>query len=76
MLSRDYINNKMRNTHINALTAAFVAKELNNFSEPIMEFDSVTSKNESKKIGFITRHLLTGEPTHSLILQGDHYDRV
>lgn len=66
----------MRNTHMYALTAAFVAKELKNFSDPIMEFDSVTSKNELKKIGFITRHQLTGEPTHSLILQGNHYDRV
>jgi len=61
---------------MNALTSAFVAKDLKGFADPIMESDSVISKNESKRIGYITRHLLTGEPTHSLILQGEHYDRI
>lgn len=76
MLTREYLDNKMRTTHLNALTSAFVAKDLKGFSDPVLESDSVTSLNETKRIGFITRHLLTGDLTHSLTLEGEFYDRI
>jgi len=76
VLSREYLDNRMRSTHINALTSAFVVKELKGFNSPKIESDTVTSINEQKRIGFITRHQLTGDMTHSLILQGEYYDRI
>ena len=48
------------------------------FEEPAVvekELDSVISVSPSKKIAFITRHLLTTEPTHILILENEYYER-
>jgi len=38
--------------------------------------DTVISNCPSKKVAVITRHLLTGEATHALILEKEHYDRL
>jgi len=67
---------RMITFHTNSLTALFNEKDLKGFDKPKLDGDSVTSLNESKKIGFITRHLLTGESTHSLILENEFYERI
>lgn len=69
-------SDKMISMHTDSLTSVIEEKYLKGFSKPIQDGDSVTSLNENKKIAFITRHLLTGEPTHSLILEKEFYDRV
>jgi len=66
----------MISLHTECLTSYFDEKLLKCFNKPLLEGDSVTSVNESKRIAFITRHLLTGEPTHSLILEKEFYDRL
>jgi hypothetical protein len=38
--------------------------------------DSVLSHYVAKKIGFVTRHLLTAECTHSIIFEKEWYDRL
>ena len=38
--------------------------------------DSVVSNSVSKREAYITRHLLTSDATHSLILSGSFYDRL
>lgn len=67
---------RMLKSHVDSLTAAHTESILGGFSKPVLEGDTVTSLNEKKRIAHITRHLLTSEPTHSLILQGEHYDRA
>ena len=38
--------------------------------------DSVLSHSVVKKVGFITRHLLTAEVTHSIVFEREWYDRL
>jgi hypothetical protein len=38
--------------------------------------DSVLSHSISEKIGFVTRHLLTADVTHSIIFEKECYDRL
>ena len=38
--------------------------------------DSVLSHSITKKIGFVTRHLLTAECTHSIVFEQEWYDRL
>ena len=66
----------MMSSHICSLTANYSNTILKTFGKPKLEGDTVTSLNETKRIAHITRHLLTSEPTHALILQGEHYDRA
>jgi len=67
---------KMLSFHTNSLTAIYDEKVLKGFNKPKLDGDTITSVNESKKICFITRHLLTGESTHSLILENEFYERL
>ena len=67
---------RMLKSHVDSLTAIHCESILKGFDKPVLEGDSVTSRNESKRIAHITRHLLTSEPTHSIILQGEHYERA
>ena len=67
---------KMLSSHMASLSFNYSEEMLCNFSKPIVEGDSITSLYESKKIAHITRHLLTGEATHSLILKDEMYCRV
>lgn len=66
----------MINSHIDSLSACHSEKVFLSFGKPKLEGDSVTSISESKKIAHITRHLLTSEPTHSIILKDEWYDRI
>jgi len=63
-------------SHINSLSACHEEKTLQTFGKPKLEGDSVTSVSESKKIAHITRHLLTSEPTHSIILKDEWFERA
>jgi hypothetical protein len=38
--------------------------------------DSVISHSVSKKIKFVTRHLLTAEVTHSMVFDKEWYERL
>jgi hypothetical protein len=38
--------------------------------------DSVISHSITKKIGFVTRHLLTAECTHSIVFEKEWYERL
>jgi hypothetical protein len=38
--------------------------------------DSVLSHSITKKIGFVTRHLLTAETTHSIVFEKEWYERL
>ena len=38
--------------------------------------DTVVSDSPSKREAYITRHLLTCEATHALILNGEWYERL
>ena len=38
--------------------------------------DSVLSHSISEKIGFVTRHLLTADVTHSIVFEKEWYDRL
>ena len=67
---------RMIKSHIESLSACHSEKIFLSFSKPKLEGDSVTSISESKKIAHITRHLLTSEPTHSIILKDEFFDRV
>ena len=67
---------RMINYHIDSLSACHSEKLFKSFGKPKLEGDSVTSINESKRIAHITRHLLTSEPTHSIILKDEHFDRL
>jgi len=67
---------RMLKFHTESITHMHNEKILKNFGKPKLEGDSVTSVNEKDKIAHITRHLLTGEATHSLILDGEYYDRL
>ena len=70
------LHERMLSSHIAALTANYDEKQLEAFSKPKLEADTVTSLDEKNKIAHITRHLLTGEATHSLILKDEFYERV
>jgi len=67
---------KMITSHVNSLTSNYDEKILKTFSKPVLDGDTVTSLNETKRIAHITRHLLTCEATHSLKLEGEFYERV
>jgi len=67
---------RMLSFHTNSLTALYDEKLLRTFGKPNLDGDSVTSISETKKIAHITRHLLTGEATHSLRLEGEFYERL
>ena len=67
---------RMINYHIDSLSACHNEEIFNTFGKPKLEGDSVTSISEKNKIAHITRHLLTSEPTHSIILKDEWYDRV
>jgi len=69
-------NERMVLCHVDSLTSNYDSNLLKLFSKPVLEGDSITSTIENKKIAFITRHLLTGESTHSLKLEGEFYDRL
>jgi len=71
---------KMFSNHLVALSS-YYKDDLKNmkFDEPKMiekDNDSVLSHSISKKIGFITRHLLTADVTHSIIFEREWYDRL
>lgn len=38
--------------------------------------DSAVSHSISKKVGFVTRHLLTSDVTHSIVFEKEWYDRL
>ena len=38
--------------------------------------DSVLSHSTKKKVGFVTRHLLTAECTHSIVFEKEWYERL
>jgi len=67
---------RMLLSHVNSLTACHDEKILKTFGKPKLDGDSVTSVSESKKIAHITRHLLTSEPTHSIVLKDEHFNRL
>ena len=49
------------------------------FNEPEIkenDNDSVLSHSIAKKVGFVTRHLLTAEVTHSIVFEKEWYDRL
>ena len=49
------------------------------FDEPQIaekDNDTVLSHSTAKKVGFITRHLLTAEVTHSIVFEKEWYDRL
>jgi hypothetical protein len=71
---------KIISSHLVALSSHY-GDTLNSmkFDEPkIMENDndSVLSHSTAKKIGFVTRHLLTAEVTHSIVFQREWYERL
>lgn len=49
------------------------------FDEPQIaekDNDSVLSHSTAKKVGFVTRHLLTAEVTHAIIFEKEWYERL
>jgi hypothetical protein len=73
---------KMISSH-SAILSSYYGKRLKfmHFKEPYIleEYgvrDSVVSNSVSKREAYITRHLLTCDVTHSLILSGSFYDRL
>jgi hypothetical protein len=38
--------------------------------------DSVLSHSTAKRVGFVTRHLLTAECTHSIVFEKEWYERL
>jgi len=73
-------NEKMLSLHSISLSAHYGEKlKKMNFLTPYSEEkdnDSLISNSPSTKTAFITRHLLTGEVTHSLILDKEWYSRL
>lgn len=67
---------RMLKFHTESLVFLQNEKVLKNFEKPKIEGDTITSINEKDRIVHITRHLLTGESTHSLILSGENYERL
>lgn len=67
---------KMLSFHRESLKHIHDEKTLKGFDEPIVENDSITSVNKLKKIAHITRHLLTCEATHSIILRDEWFNRL
>lgn len=71
---------KVITNHLRSLSAHY-AESLSKyaFEEPKLiegQEDSAVSNSPSKKTAFITRHLLTSEVTHSIILDKDWYSRL
>jgi len=68
------------NTHLISLSSHYGDRlEKYNFESPVIyenQNDSVLSNSPSKKVAYITRHLLTSEVTHSIILDKESYSRV
>lgn len=62
--------------HKESLSFIHDEKTLKGFDEPLIERDTVTSINKTKKIAHITRHLLTCEATHSIILKDEWFERL
>jgi len=71
---------KIISNHIISLSAHFgEGLDKFNFNKPYIladQNDSVVSDSPSKKTAYITRHLLTSEVTHSIILDRDWYQRL
>lgn len=73
---------RMLSSH-SATLSSYYGKRLKSmqFKEPyvLVEHgvrDTVVSNSPSKHEAYITRHLLTCEATHALILNGDCYERL
>lgn len=68
---------QMLANHISSLTGVFEDYKSLKFLEPSHpDNDTYISNSPSKKIAYITRHLLTSEVTHGLILEKEHYNRL
>jgi len=66
--------------HKAALSGCMAGKNVN-FNDPYIptettQNDTVISDCPAKKVAVITRHLLTGEATHALILEKEFYERL
>jgi hypothetical protein len=71
---------RMLASHTVALSSHYgdVLKSMK-FDEPQIvekDNDSVLSHSIAKKVGFVTRHLLTAEVTHSIVFEKEWYDRL
>ena len=71
---------RMLASHLVALSSHY-GDDLKNmkFDEAMVmknDNDSVVSHSISKKVGFVTRHLLTAEVTHSVVFEREWYERL
>lgn len=73
---------RMLSSH-SATLSSYYGKRLKSmqFKEPYVHTehgvtDTVISNSSSKREAYITRHLLTCEATHALILNGSCYERL
>ena len=71
---------KMITNHMVALSSHYgdTLKSIKFNDAIIMENDndSAMSHSITKKIGFVTRHLLTAECTHSIVFEKEWYERL
>jgi len=71
---------RMITNHMSSLSSHYgdVLKSMKFNEAKIMEGDndSVLSHSVTKKIGFVTRHLLTAEVTHAIIFEKEWYERL
>jgi hypothetical protein len=71
---------RMLASHTVALSSYYGdALNIMKFNEPEIkenDNDSVLSHSTIKKVGFVTRHLLTAEVTHSIVFEKEWYNRL
>lgn len=70
---------KILSNHLSALSGHYQDLQKYSFNEPYFidgQDDSVVSNSLSKKVAYITRHLLTCEVTHAIILDKEWYSRL
>jgi len=69
---------RMLSNHLSSLTGVFGENYKSLKFEPPAHPDNDTyiSNSPTKKIAYITRHLLTSEVTHGLILEKETYNRI
>ena len=71
---------RMFESHMSALSSQYGNDLVSmKFDAPkLMEKDndSVLSHSMAKKIGFVTRHLLTADVTHCIIFEREWYNRI
>jgi len=75
-----YRTERMICFHKAALSGCMAERNIK-FNDPFIpqeatQNDTVISDCPSKRVAVITRHLLTGEATHALILEREFYDRL